>query len=153
VTEELIWQSLIGVEAPGLRNSLRYGRFNAYIADTELHTLLVLAERQDNPGTSITNAYERYAAAVCEKEGVDAERCLFFELYIDPGRRKGGYPVVGRDGRKGTAILDRVVVDKREANTQWFPGKELGEIVWNSLNCSFELDWSYAVPRRLTADG
>jgi hypothetical protein len=143
----------MGFEAIGLRHSTAKGRFNAYVGRTGMHTLVVLAERKDNPGASITNAYERYVAAVCKENDLDMGRCLFFELYADPSRRSGGFVFTGRDGIVGTAILDRVVVDLTEEKTHWLPAKELGETVWASLRDSVELTWSYPVARRRLADG
>ena len=147
--DTLKWQSILGFEAIGLRHSKEKGRFDVYLANSELHTFMVLAERADNPGASITNGYERYAAAVCEVQGINPKECLFFELYADPGRRKGGIRFSGADGVEGTATIDRVLVDMTEDNTHWLPGKRLGETVWRSLRECVDVAWSYPVPRRI----
>lgn len=149
MSDELVWQSRLGFEAEGLRHSRSVGRFNAYITHSDLHTIVVLAERQDNPGASITNAYEAYVAAVCRAEGIDMNRCRFFELYVEPGRRKGNTLFLEKDGLRGSASLDRVETDPGEVGTRWLPGEGLGEALWASLKDSVQLDWSYPVPRRM----
>lgn len=149
MADEFVWRSRLGFEAKGLRNSKSTGRFNVYVTNSELHTIVVLAEREDNPGASITNAYESYAAAVCQAEGIDMKRCLFYELYIDPGRKKGRGFSLQIDGLRGSASLDRVEIDLREVETRWLPGEGLGEVLWGSLKDAVPLSWSYPVPRRL----
>lgn len=142
------WQSRIGFEAEGLRNNTSVGRFNVYIGSTDLHTIVILAERHDNPGASITNAYEAYANAVCRAEGLDPEKCLFYELYVDPSRRKGNELVVEKGGLIGSASLDRVHIDHGGVDTHWMPGGAVAERLWQSLRGTVPLGWSYPAPKR-----
>lgn len=43
-------------------------------------SIVVLAERYDNAGFSITNAFKLYAKQVCNKYNINDEEALFFEL-------------------------------------------------------------------------
>jgi hypothetical protein len=149
MSESMVWRSRLGFEAEGLPHSRVAGRFNVYIADNELHTVVVLAEREDNPGASITNAYERYAEKVCAAEEIAMERCLFYELYVDPGHRDENALPLEKDGVAGSATLDRVQIDPKEEDTHWFPGGRMGEQLWASLRRNVDLHWSYPVPRAL----
>lgn len=44
--------------------------------------VVVVKERQDNPGVSITNALEPLAAKVCEEYGIAPEDLDLYELYV-----------------------------------------------------------------------
>jgi hypothetical protein len=145
----MVWRVRLGFESASRSGSAVIGKFNVYIADTELHSVVVIAERQDNSGTSITNAYESYAAAVCEAEGLDMGRCLFYELYADPGHRDENALTMDKDGVHGSVTLDRVAIDPDEENTNWFPGGKMGDELWESLRKNVELHWSYPVPKAL----
>ena len=59
--------------------------FNVYVAKSGLRPIVVLAERADNPAASVTNAYERYAWAVCASMGIARE----FEFYAGAGKLAG----------------------------------------------------------------
>ena len=47
-------------------------------------TLCVAYEREDNPGTSVTNAAEHLASAVCDRFGVEPRRLVWVEHYAYP---------------------------------------------------------------------
>ena len=60
------------------------GLVDAYLSQSDLHTLLMLAERRDNPAGPVTNHYECYAQQLCESLALDPNRVIFLELCRDP---------------------------------------------------------------------
>ena len=57
---------------------------DVYVAEDDLHTYLVLAERWDNPAASVTNNYQKYAEQVADWLDIDLERTILLELYRRP---------------------------------------------------------------------
>jgi len=59
-------------------------------------TLVIATEREDNPGTSITNVAEHLASNVCVRFGIEPEKLIWIEHYgyPDPLQRPRTYELV-----------------------------------------------------------
>lgn len=76
------WYVLSGVEFKSLcgRNAL----VDIYIKKEVSHTKMVLAERKDNQGPSISEDFGHYIEQACESHKLVDEHCMFFELHVEP---------------------------------------------------------------------
>lgn len=83
--------------------------------------VVIAIEREDNPGTSVTNAFEILAASVCEQFGIDPQTLVWIEHYgyasaIDAGNPRT-YDLV--------SFTVRTIQGRRTAREpQWRPMQE-----------------------------
>jgi hypothetical protein len=105
-------------------------------------TVVIATEREDNPGTSITNVAEHLASYVCDRFAIDPEKLVWVEHYgypdpVNPKRRRE-YDLVTFEGRKPELIRwsDAVLRSKPDGwpghfdEPQWRPVKKED---WSSL--------------------
>jgi len=73
---------------------------------------VIATEREDNPGTSITNVAENLASEVCDRFEIDPDKLVWIEHY--------GYPGACACTRDRT--FDRVTFKRRDRDTiRWSP--------------------------------
>ncbi len=113
------------------------GLVDAYLSHSDLHTLLMLADRHDNPAGSVTNHYERYAQQLCDSLALDPSRVIFLELSRDPATAEAD-----PSNDSGTITLHRVwpLFQSRADHTRWGPvDNELRETIIRSVTHQHEL--------------
>jgi len=69
-------------------------------------TTVIATEREDNPGTSVTNVAEHLASHVCDCFGIEPEKLVWIEHY--------GYPAHGSDRQR---TYDLVTFSRRAPET------------------------------------
>ena len=99
-------------------------------------TVVIATERDDNPGTSITNVAEHLASYVCDSFGIDPEHLVWIEHYGYPDRvnpkRAREYDLVTFSRRKPERIQWSEAVLRSKPSgwpghfdePQWRPMKE-----------------------------
>jgi hypothetical protein len=117
------------------------GCIDVYLCRNELRDYVVLAERFDNPATSVTNAFELYAQQVCARFQLDAQRCLFFELYVLPAVKNR------QIHRKFELdVCTPQLPGLPQTQTRWRPGQDpMREAILSTLTSQHILTDSYNV--------
>ncbi|MGI9305023.1 MAG: hypothetical protein ACR2RB_20310 [Gammaproteobacteria bacterium] len=107
------------------------------MSQSDLHTLLMLAERHDNPAGSVTHHYERYAQQLCESLALDPGRVIFLELGREPAIAQAD-----RSSDSETIALHRVwpLFQSGADHTRWCPVDDgLRETIIRSLTTQHAL--------------
>lgn len=101
------------------------GVYDIAIAEAGDVVTVVVREREDNPGRSVTNCIEEIATAVLRRTGLDAKRMRFFETYS--GRDavdEVTFEAVGPDGFMGPNwrrlnSMDEIITGRRINGEGW----------------------------------
>lgn len=138
----ITWRAHQGIELRGFWNNPAL--IDCYLGEDQVHTYLVLAERHDNEGTSITNAFEDYVLQLQDRFAFDPARTVFYDLYVVP-YVKGG--CIAYEYR--FTLCQPSLPGRAAAPTTWRPANtDMDKALLHSLREQCVLTDSYTLSRR-----